>query len=337
MFNLSIDLYFSIFKYLSIGDICNLFKTCKHFNILKHKDKLWNYLFQYNYPHNLYYDNITMYQNYMYLIIIEKIIKDNWNQLYYTNIYYQGSKRNPGHAMTIPILLPNQDTIIISKSTKYALKRYGMYNDSIFEKDDSTLIISDCTKYALSKCNDNINMINYEYAVQYANNLLKTNKLSIVPKKGDLAVFIEINRNKNKQNQYKLIYNGKLFELCPISIPMIYRLGYIGLSWPEVPIDYWNNEAWFPKDIIEQFKNNMTVECVSFNVSRINKKIYSKATISNKTLYMFFYYDFTSVFEYDLYDIIEANSTYISDTHVLIREFGNKDGIEYIKLQEPDD
>ena len=33
-----------------------------------------------------------------------------------------------------------------------------------------------------------------------------------------------------------------------------------------------------------------------------------------------------------LYDLIRYNSAHISDTHVLISEYGNENGIEYIKL-----
>ena len=131
MFNLSIDLYFSIFKYLNFEDICHLFRTCKFFNMLKSKEQIVEYLFQYDYPHNLFNNNITMYQNYMYHIIIGKIIKDNYYYIciYYNKLCLQGTKRKDRHSMTIPILLPNLHSLAISESTKYALKRFDLYNN----------------------------------------------------------------------------------------------------------------------------------------------------------------------------------------------------------------
>lgn len=351
MLHLSSDIYFSIFKHLEFKDICNVSRTCKNLYMLKFKDKLWKYLFYHSYPHNLFYNDYTMYQNYIYHVIVQKIIDDNRHIRYtdYTYLFSQGTKRVPNHAMYIPILIPNENTLKINNSIKYALKICGLYNDIKFEPPNS-IEISESTKYAFKKCDindrDNI-IIKYEYAVQYTNKLLKMNKMMIFPKKGDIAIFIDsedgytggrdfVCYDRNPEI-YHLIYNGTSFEHCPIYFTLP-RIKYLNIEWPNVNIDYWYDGTWIHKNVIEQFKNNLTItDSLPFNIPEVNQNIYSKAELSGKTLYLFFYKDFNDVFTYDLDDIIMVNSTHASETHYLISEFGNKDGNEYILVEDPYD
>ena len=80
---------------------------------------------------------------------------------------------------------------------------------------------------------------------------------------------------------------------------MMYRLGYVRIRRQNLPIDYWDEGIRF-LEVIDQFKNNMTVvDCVPFNISYINRKIYSKATIHNKTLYIGIVQIFLDIFKYD--------------------------------------
>ena len=323
--NLSVDIITSILWHLSDFDIFRLCQVDRSMSRLRNKDKVWHMLWRQRYPNNEVMPELTMYQNFLRLVLVKKFLELNAKLLkgWYGDYvkHSETPQRRLDRAMFIPMV---------------------GYNYS--EHDHcNTKILPDSLKRAFASVNCRLPEMPkncHGKEVVFANWLLETDNLMVRPKKGDVLTFLESSWD---YCQCLFIYNGKTLQYN-WGVDTSSFLSNIDMNWPTVPIDYWESGAIVPAEIKEQFEKNLTFEPVPNELKTIltpiEVNVYSFCQLDGITLYLLFDLGFKDVAEYPFEVIWDDNRLQSYNDEfgygtTLFWVFGLHNGLQYIVFRDP--
>lgn len=309
---LSFDCLYSIILFLDDYDIFRLMRISKYFAALKQNDKLWNRLWLKNYKHNEVDDTLNIYGNFLKCTLVKKFIQLNFKLLrhHYGDdvIHSQTPKRRLDRAMFIPMIGYNYsehrhcNTKTLPESLRRAFKMVGLNMPEL-----------------------PLNSHGLDSATKFANTLLETRQLMMMPKKGDVLAFCETAWNCASS---LMVYDGDNIIYC-CGFDTISLISDIGLSWPEIEIDYWSNATLIPIGFDDIFKKNITFNKVPMVIDGYRTDVYSFVEMHDSILYLFFE-DNSNIDEFDkLWDWNKFNP-FDSFDKDLFTDFGRQNGISYL-------
>lgn len=203
-------------------------------------------LFEFEYPYNDLIPDLSYHNNYKRLKLTEVIIELN-KDLFDNNILKYIIKRKPNKALVIPIW-----------GYKWFKNKYK--KDKVIKNK----IIGDFPKSLLKAFEEvgvkTIKTTNIDIDIEkWATQLYKNGYLCIPPRKGDIILIMELPNDNMYFDGEKIIsgYYIDIFNYPP----------NIGLSWPNIPLNYWINRTIpIPSSTLNQFKSNFT-----FGIPPVNR------------------------------------------------------------------
>lgn len=314
--NLSLDILSCIFYHLpdySVFSFCQLNKSTAN---LRRKDKLWKIVWNDRYPYNDLIPELSVFQNYKRLVLVQKFLELNEKILKHwhgSDIKHSKTpRRDPNRALFIPMV-------------GYNWKHAG----------DKILPISLKTAFASVNVRILEEKIKWDKDLCLAQWLYSSDNLMIRPKPGDILAFVEL---ASDSSETLYIFDGKEIE---------YSFGVDSScyptfkSWPEIALNYYHWQSVVPTSVKDDLFKNLQYQTLPVIIPNVRTDVYSFCERNGKIFYVVFrqsslniqYYDFDSIWDWNR--IFDYNEHFGTDKTMLIHVCSTNN-VEYIIFEEPD-